>query len=219
MGTCPDWCDDAAERLTPAARHALWTATRAAAAATTKGTPDLAVVESWHDAAFAPVVPLRCYAGNVRQNHAKHLCLAQNVAVGPLPGSDFNVVPNDARQLFDWVSLQIRALEVTWSATSPTDRVKRLAGVVGVAVGWFVRIHPFVNGNGRTSRILWTALLARFGLPPQCSVLKRPAPPYDQIMASAMTGNYQPCVLEVLRALSLGPLPQNTLKAPSSSQP
>lgn len=79
--------------------------------------------------------------------------------------------------------------------------------VLGVSVGAFVRIHPFVNGNGRTSRLLWTTLLGRFGLPPQLSVLRRPGPPYPHVMAAAMDQDYGPAVVMVLRALAQGPMP------------
>ncbi|MEA2885986.1 MAG: hypothetical protein QOD11_346 [Bradyrhizobium sp.] len=56
----------------------------------------------------------------------------------------------------------------------------------------WVRIHPFVNGNGRTAR-LWSNYIAmRYGLPNFVRLSPRPGSPYDFLAADAMEGRWRP---------------------------
>jgi hypothetical protein len=56
--------------------------------------------------------------------------------------------------------------------------------------GW-VRIHPFVNGNGRTARmwILW--LCGRYGLPPLLTLRPRPDMGYNAATQLGTTGDHR----------------------------
>jgi fido (protein-threonine AMPylation protein) len=101
-----------------------------------------------------------------------------------------------------------------WPLLSDADRVKGLAQLIGVVIARFIHIHPFLNGNGRVSRLLWAVLLWRFGLPQQVSVVRHPGGSYDSIMASAMKGDYAPAVHAVLIALMKKRVPR-TLPAPA----
>jgi hypothetical protein len=56
----------------------------------------------------------------------------------------------------------------------------------------WVRIHPFVNGNGRTARIWANALLMRYGVPPVIRLRPRPDGGYDAAGAAAMDGDWRP---------------------------
>jgi hypothetical protein len=70
-----------------------------------------------------------------------------------------------------------------------------LAAVIDLAA-WahseWVRIHPFVNGNGRTARIWANALLMRYGVPPVIRLRPRPDDGYGAAGASAMDGDWRP---------------------------
>lgn len=51
--------------------------------------------------------------------------------------------------------------------TSPEKDVTLVDPIISAAVAhtWFVYIHPFIDGNGRTARILMNLVLMRFGYP------------------------------------------------------
>ena len=109
------------------------------------------------------------------------------------------------RQLAATVRRDLIDLELNWPRLTPRDRALRLAINLANFVGGFIRIHPFVNGNGRVSRLLWRWSLHQFGVPPQIPVHPRPHPPYPQIMAAAMHDDLRPFVQHVLQHLASHP--------------
>lgn len=58
----------------------------------------------------------------------------------------------------------------------------------------WVRIHPFVNGNGRTARLWANSLAMRYGLPPFVRLRPRPDGGYGEAAGAAMRGNWQETV-------------------------
>lgn len=54
--------------------------------------------------------------------------------------------------------------------------------------GWFERIHPFLDGNGRTGRLLLNLILVRLGYPPAI-VYKRQRPEYLGALRRADEGD------------------------------
>lgn len=69
---------------------------------------------------------------------------------------------------------------------------------VAEAAAWMhadlVRIHPFVNGNGRVSRLVCNAVLVRYRLPPVIRLRPRPGGAYAGACAAAMLGDHSPMV-------------------------
>lgn len=208
---CPTWTSDSDEHVSPECFQAIEAVVEDACRRVQSRCPTRGDIAQWHRAAFREVVPLDYYAGHFRQEHHEYICLGINVGVDNAPGFTFRVVVRAITQLCEYVDRELAVLEVRWSTLSPADRVQRIAMVVGVAVGRFVHIHPFINGNGRISRVLWTVLLARLGLPRQLSVLRRPGAPYGDVMQAAMRGDYGPAVAVVLQALRAGPAPPKRL--------
>lgn len=69
----------------------------------------------------------------------------------------------------------------------------------------FVAIHPFIDGNGRTARLLMNLLLMQKGFPPAI-VLKNDRKKYYDTLNKANSGNIRPFILLMAQAIerSLG---------------
>lgn len=65
----------------------------------------------------------------------------------------------------------------------------------------WVRIHPFVNGNGRTARLWVNAIAMRYTVPPFLRVRPRPDGGYGAACAQAMLGDWMPTLEFLYEAL------------------
>jgi Fic family protein len=91
----------------------------------------------------------------------------------------------------------------------PADELDALEAdglrAVAEAVAWahceWVRIHPFANGNGRTSRLIGNTILVRYGLPPVFRLRPRPRGDYAVAAEAAMRGDHLPMTGHVINAL------------------
>lgn len=163
--------------------------------------PDQDMVRTWHHSMFSGLVPVDYYAGNFRCADTKQVCLGRNVQVDGIPGAPFHLVTSEIAKHFQGVSEDERVLEVNWSHLLPQQRLLLLGAMMAKAIGGVIRIHPFLNGNGRMSRLLWNALLMRFGFMSQVSISPRPSPPYGEIMAASMAGDDRPLMFAVVKGL------------------
>lgn len=207
---CPSWSDDKAEHQDPAFASRLAGVVRIACKNARSAVPSTDDVMTWHRVAFEAVVPVDYYAGNPRQIDPRRPCLEEEVGVLTangqiIPGSASKDVLTHFTALFVWVRQQADAIDLRWPTLSATKRTEALALLVAYAVGEFVKIHPFRNGNGRTSRVLWAVLLCRYGLRWEHSIRVRPEPPYGDIMRASMTGNHKPIFKAVLHAIAEAP--------------
>ena len=58
----------------------------------------------------------------------------------------------------------------------------------------WVRIHPFVNCNGRTARLWVNSVALRYGLPPFLQLRPRPGGGYGIASEKAMGGDWEPTI-------------------------
>lgn len=210
---CPLWLDDGPSRA-PAV-FANEPGVLVFAESQARSSPlSRAMLEGWHKKWFETVVPLWYYAGHSRGVEAGKECLAQPLVVKTqtgqvLPTSNFGSV----RSQFDKLMTQSEAAMVKALAAPDDKRAAQIAAVIGTALGKFIQIHPFMNGNGRLSRLLWRALLARANMPASWAVATRPAGPYEEAMHAAMNGKFGKVVALVLNSMAKHAPPA---QAPSS---
>jgi len=198
---CPDWAEDIAP-----ARQAEFEAIVGRVRQAIRLTASQSLLEDddpqdWHGHVFGSFVPLFYYAGNYRGVERSRPCLQQDVGVDGIPGTSFRWVRFEIATVFSHCRQQLIALEIRWTQLAAPERAIELALIIANIVGAFIKIHPFINGNGRISRLIWEWCLIRFGVSPQCRVHPRPEPPYAVLMGHAMRGNYQPLALSVLEHL------------------
>jgi len=172
-------------------------------------------IEMWHGTLFNGFPPVPYYAGNIRQPSDDKPCLEMPIHVRGRPGSDWRDVPRDMDRLCRDLRKQLKQ-SPKWADLEPVERLSKIASLVCRSVGRFIQIHPFLNGNGRISRLLWMVVLRQFGFEWENTVLKHPDPPYDDVMASCMTGDFDPLFDHVLLAIAQQPTSDSEETAPSS---
>jgi fido (protein-threonine AMPylation protein) len=90
------------------------------------------------------------------------------------------------------------------SAQIPSgDKILYIVIAVCRIFEFFLRIHPYVNGNGHTARFCMWALLGRYGLAPvDWPIEPRPDdPPYTNLIVEYRNGNQEPLERYILKTL------------------
>lgn len=87
-------------------------------------------------------------------------------------------VPSDMEKLIGWHQAQGAALH-------PVERAARLHAD-------FVKIHPFVDGNGRTARLLMNLELMKSGFPPVVLPVERRLQYYEALDTAHTKNDYEP---------------------------
>jgi len=209
IGSCPAWTGDIPQALIPQFKTLVGQVHQDILRFAARQLITSDELKQWHSQLFSAFVPLDYYAGNYRGVERTKPCLAMNVSVGPNPGLHYILVRSYLSGSLDSFCDQCSLLEIRWPHLTPPDRAILLATITANLVGSFILVHPFINGNGRVSRLLWRWTLMRFGVPPQCCTHPRPNPPYSQVMAAAMHGDYRPLAMYVLQHLAQHPPAQN----------
>jgi len=161
----------------------------------------------WHRTLFSSFVPLDYYAGYYRQNDLDRPCLGIDVHIANITGAPFKIVHECMNRLIDNFRNHLIHFELAWVRLTPQERAFRTATLLARAIGEFIRIHPFLQGNGRTSRCLWIWGLSRFNIPIQVGIAPRPNQPYSEIMARSMHGDDKP-LMDCIFLHLLGNRPQ-----------
>lgn len=203
MSKCPPWSADGPSTRDGAFHQACRAAYQSVGRCAIKKIVNSGDCRSWHLTMFSSCVPLDYYAGNFRQVDPLRPCLRINVQVAGIRGETPERVGREIELLFQDMETHLGQLELRWSQLAPRERSEQLAITLGAMVGRFIQIHPFINGNGRTSRLLWAWGLMRFGVPPQVRVGRHPEQPtYNEVMAKAMRGDFTHLSLFILKHLA-----------------
>jgi Fic family protein len=83
------------------------------------------------------------------------------------------------------------------------DRIRSVLQLAAFGFGTLVQIHPFINGNGRMSRLLCNYILCRYGYEmPFYSSHPRPNHNYATASQACMTGDFRGMYQYLLLVLS-----------------
>lgn len=194
LAPCPEWRKDADEKLpdiAQAANSIVDFIFRQNPRGYVLGHGDL---KNWHRKLFAKVAPVPYYAGNYRGQDTSRPCLDIEVAVGGNPGVPAAEVETEMKRFSD--SLRLHTLstdDFVGRAPSGVERLRAATQLAALAGGEIIRIHPFVNGNGRTARLAMNFFLNRYQFRMPFYIDRPTHPRYSASSEVAMReGNYTP---------------------------
>ncbi|MBI3089675.1 MAG: Fic family protein [Candidatus Tectomicrobia bacterium] len=159
----------------------------------------------FHGFLFEQLTPDACdyYAGHYRGE--PYRCLRfypVGIRSDPRVGAHPNSVLDLMQQLADNISRGIIQLDYL-ALNSPFELLKRVVRFTCAVFELFLRIHPYVNGNGHIGRLIVLGILGRFGF-----WLKRwqihPRPtnfPYVELIREYRDGNKEPLESFILRMI------------------
>lgn len=161
-------------------------------AALRREVPTVESARAWHAATLAGLrVPDALYVGRFRGEAGLERC---EVEVGVHRG----VAAADVAAALTAFGARLSAAVARLDALIPAgefpdaDRLAAVLDVMAWAHAEWVRIHPFANGNGRTTRLWANAIALRYGLPPFIRLRPRPDAGYGAAAAHAMQGEWIP---------------------------
>jgi hypothetical protein len=152
------------------------------------------MVRGWHREMLDGIaIPDEAYRGGFRGD--AHPALHDyEVTVGGLPTTRARDVAGEVSKLISELQDRVSALDELETQGDPSilkpTFVKSVLDTAAWLHGEWIRIHPFVNGNGRTARmwILW--LCGRYGLPQLLPLRPRPDMGYGSASLLSITGNH-----------------------------
>lgn len=174
--------------------------------------PTVTMAVKWHRAVFEGVpIPVQYFAGGIRDSNPEEPELVDyEVSVGgPIARAPAVAAAKVPEELATFeVELRRRVTEMDARRSGEAQVGSPSDGKVFELIAWvhgeWVRIHPFVNGNGRVARIWanWVAL--RYGLPAFVRLRPRPAGlTYASASERSMTGDHRLMELELYRLFAV----------------
>jgi Fic family protein len=129
---------------------------------------------------------------NIKNIHALILKEIDNTNAGKYRSENVVIsgaehIPSKHYEIGDLMQKLIAEYQSEWEGFHPVVRATLLNGE-------FVKIHPFIDGNGRTSRLLLNFELMKNGYPPIIIKNAERARYYDVLDLAHTTMNYQPFV-------------------------
>ncbi|MCP5386534.1 MAG: Fic family protein [Novosphingobium sp.] len=164
--------------------------------------PDAAMIAQWHaimmhglviDDPDWPGSIGDAFRGGYRGSRSE---LEFDVWVPPNPAVPFAQVSEELDAFFAGLSNLLGQLDAAIGADGPStdEQLIQVVNVSAWAHAEWVRIHPFINGNGRTARLIVDFLTVRYGLPIYLRIRPRPKGEYALAGAAAMRGDFLPTV-------------------------
>jgi hypothetical protein len=194
MAKCPDWVDpESDEKLRPVVEGMTEFHRFILKRASSRFllSPEIKI---WHERVFRGVVPLSYHAGNFRSDSRDRPCLAQEIQIGGSSGAPYRDVPHLMQELSDEMRIAIIATDkYVSSGPTATHKARAVVQLAALYAGKIIQIHPFINGNGRMSRLLTNYVLCRYGYPTAYyDSYPRPGGDYAAANAACMSGNFSP---------------------------
>lgn len=181
----PDWADDDLDGTLIAGNVAALLA-ELADGADQRVLPDAVELRRWHTRLYQGLrAPVAGYVGHFRGDPEVPELVDFDVGIGDLlpdglpekVGLWAEVVDGAVTRLLDLLHATVADLDARLPVGVRPEAAEDLVAVIELAArahGEWVRIHPYVNGNGRTAR-LWVAFVClRYGLPVVVAVRPRP---------------------------------------------
>ena len=185
----PDW-DESSPRLF---ENLLEAAKTARDSAVRGDPPSLELARSWHRTAMAELeVPNKNWIGGFRGEQGLEEAF---VRVGKQPGTNPSNVAAELGRFIRKLRSAISLVDDTLNerGVDTPEHLRLVLRTAAWAHAEWVRIHPFVNGNGRTARLWANWILMRFGIQPFVRLRPRPeGDEYARAGEEAMKGNWQP---------------------------
>lgn len=129
---------------------------------------------------------------NIRKIHALIVKEIDNANAGAYRNENAVIggakhIPPKHYEIGDAMQKLMAEYQNEWKAFHPVVRAALIHGE-------FVKIHPFIDGNGRTSRLLLNFELMKHGYPPVIIKNEERARYYDVLDLAHTAMNYNPCI-------------------------
>jgi fido (protein-threonine AMPylation protein) len=161
---------------------------------TSRTVPSIEMVCDWHRQMLEGIaIPDDAYRGAFRGS-AHPALVDYEVIVGEFTTTKASVVAAEVNVLILELQSRVTKLDNLDKEGDLDELTADFVEAVLSAAAWlhgeWVRIHPFVNGNGRTARmwVLW--LCSRYGLPQLLPLRPRPDTTYGPATLMSMLGEH-----------------------------
>lgn len=163
--------------------------------------PTVGMARGWHRVIFNNVrPPVPYYVGGIRDSnpHEPELIDNEVAVIGPatvVSGVPASSVKAELAQFQASLRTEVTKLDGLIPARTTirgTDHIEEVLNLAADTHGEWVRIHPFVNANGRTARLWANWIALRYGLPAFIRLRPRPSGnTYASAAERSMHGDHQ----------------------------
>jgi hypothetical protein len=184
--TAPSWQEDDSNNLSLIRENAAQLITELRATTAERIFPTPWDLYGWHVRLYARCqVPVAGYVGHFRGDPAIPELVDYEVGLGArLKDGNLEKMGVWARQVGTEMNAVLAGLRAVFAELDarlpigkPTTTADEILGVISftaLAHGECLRVHPFVNGNGRIARLLVAFICLRYGLPMFLHIKPRP---------------------------------------------